>query len=202
MVRESGVMSRNRCKLIDHHLLLWGHLPIGRIIFLTREKSSFAILIGRIIFFTCENHRSLLWLARTNLCTKIYGIPFWWVFLSMYIIKLTVKRWKGWLAVLSPLERYSSCRSYRWCNSCCLSLSLHQRTDNFDCKLASRWFLVGFGANYIDRIFLKHRQSVFPLFVGFVCSVIDELFWKNSSYVSGVSVCIFVALYLCNFVSL
>ena len=29
-----------------------------------------------------------------------------------------------------------------------------------------------------------------------------ELFWKNSSYVSGASVCIFVALYLCNFVSL
>ena len=27
-------------------------------------------------------------------------------------------------------------------------------------------------------------------------------FEKNSSYVSGVSVCIFVALYLCNFVSL
>ena len=37
---------------------LW--LLIGRIIFLTREKTSFAILIGRIIFFTCENHRSLL----------------------------------------------------------------------------------------------------------------------------------------------
>ena len=31
---------------------------------------------------------------------------------------------------------------------------------------------------------------------------IFELFWKNSSYVSGVSVCIFVALYLCNFVPL
>ena len=35
-------------------------LLIGRIIFLTREKTSFAILIGRIIFFTCENHCSLL----------------------------------------------------------------------------------------------------------------------------------------------
>ena len=44
------------------------------------------LLIGRIIFFTCENHRSLLWLARTNLRTKIYDIAFWWVFLSMYII--------------------------------------------------------------------------------------------------------------------
>ena len=31
---------------------------------------------------------------------------------------------------------------------------------------------------------------------------IIELFFQNSSYVSGVSVCIFVALYLCNFVSL
>ena len=51
------------------------------------KKTSFAILIGRIIFFTCENHRSLLWLTTTNLRTKIYGIAFWWVFLSMYIIK-------------------------------------------------------------------------------------------------------------------
>ena len=45
------------------------------------------LLIGRIIFFTCENHRSLLWLAITNLRTKIYDIAFWWVFLSMYIIR-------------------------------------------------------------------------------------------------------------------
>ena len=29
----------------------------------------------------------------------------------------------------------------------------------------------GFVANSIDRILLKRRQSVFPLFVGFVCSV-------------------------------
>ena len=36
---------------------LW--LLIGRIIFLTCEKTSFAILIGRIIFFTSENHSSL-----------------------------------------------------------------------------------------------------------------------------------------------
>ena len=33
-------------------------------------------------------------------------------------------------------------------------------------------------------------------------ATIFELFRKNSSYVSGVSVCIFVALYLCNFVTL
>ena len=42
----------------ETHTPLW--LLIGRIIFLTREKTSFAILIGRIIFFMCENHRSLL----------------------------------------------------------------------------------------------------------------------------------------------
>ena len=56
--------------------------------FLTREKTSFAILIGGIIFFTCENHRSLLLLARTNLRTKIYDIAFWWTFFSTYIINL------------------------------------------------------------------------------------------------------------------
>ena len=50
------------------------------------KKTSFAILIGCIIFFTCENHRSLPWLTKTNLRTKIYDIAFWWVFLSMYII--------------------------------------------------------------------------------------------------------------------
>ena len=48
------------------------------------------LLIGRIIFLTCENHRSLLWLARTNLRTKIYDIAFWWVLLSMYIFRSTV----------------------------------------------------------------------------------------------------------------
>ena len=44
------------------------------------------LLIGRIIFFTSENHRSLLWLARINLRTKIYDVAVWWAFLSMYII--------------------------------------------------------------------------------------------------------------------
>ena len=72
----------------ETHTPLW--LLIGRIIFLTREKTSFAILIGRIIFFTCENYRSLLWLARTHLRTKIYDIAFWWVFLSMYIIRCCI----------------------------------------------------------------------------------------------------------------
>ena len=53
------------------------HLPLWLLIFLTHEKTSFAILIGHIIFFTFENYRSLLWLARTNLRTKIYDISFW-----------------------------------------------------------------------------------------------------------------------------
>ena len=52
------------------------------------------LLIGPIIFFTCENHSSLLWLARTHLRINIYNTTFWWVFLSMYIIKLhTQRRW-------------------------------------------------------------------------------------------------------------
>ena len=81
----------------ETHTPLW--LLIGRITFLTREKTSFAILIGRIIFFTCENHRSVLWLTRTNLRTKIYDIAFRWVFLSMYIIKFD-------LMFCSPLVSY------------------------------------------------------------------------------------------------
>ena len=82
---RSGAASCNKRRKFwrETHTPLW--LLFGRVIFLTREKTSFAILIGRIIFFTCENHRSLLWLARTNLRTKIYDIGFWWVFLSMYI---------------------------------------------------------------------------------------------------------------------
>ena len=85
---QSGAASCNKRREFwrETHTPLWP--LIGRIIFLTREKTSFAILIGRIIFFTCENHRSLLWLARTNLRTKIYDIAFWWVFLSMYIINI------------------------------------------------------------------------------------------------------------------
>ena len=81
---RSGAASCNKRLEFWHetHTPLW--LLNGRIIFLTREKTSFAILIGRIIFFMCENHRSLLRLARTNLRAKIYDIAFWWVFLSMY----------------------------------------------------------------------------------------------------------------------
>ena len=35
-----------------------------------------------------KKHRSRLWLARTNFRTKICDIAFWWVFLSVYIIKV------------------------------------------------------------------------------------------------------------------
>ena len=59
------------------------------------------LLIGRIIFFTCENHCSLLWLARTNLRTKIYDIAFWWVFLSMYIIIVTTSNYRQLLVTTS-----------------------------------------------------------------------------------------------------
>ena len=57
---RSGAASCNKRREFwrETHTPLW--LLIGRIILLTREKTSFAILIGRIIFFTCENHRSLL----------------------------------------------------------------------------------------------------------------------------------------------
>ena len=57
---RSGAASCNKRREFwrETHPPLW--LLIGRIIFLTLEKTSFAILIGRIIFFTCENHRSLL----------------------------------------------------------------------------------------------------------------------------------------------
>ena len=100
---RSGAASCNKRREFwrETHTPLW--LLIGRIIFLTREKTSFAILIGRIIFFTCENHRSLLWLARTNLRTKIYNIAFWWVFLSMYVINVRthVKITRQWKSTLS-----------------------------------------------------------------------------------------------------
>ena len=45
-------------------------------------------------FFTCENHRLLIWLARTHLRMKIYDLAFWWVFLSLYTAALvSAKKW-------------------------------------------------------------------------------------------------------------
>ena len=57
---RSGAASCNKSREFwrETHTPLW--LLIGRIIFLTRKETSFAILIGRIIFFRCEKHRSLL----------------------------------------------------------------------------------------------------------------------------------------------
>ena len=72
------------------------------------------LLIGRIIFFffTCENHPSLLWLARTNLRAKIYDIAFWWVFLIMYIINSNMpKPWK-WYHFRAEILRVGYCREY------------------------------------------------------------------------------------------
>ena len=65
------------------HTPLW--LLIGRIIFLTLEKTSFAIVIGLFSFFTCKKHRSLLWLVRTHLRMKICHIYFQWVCISVCI---------------------------------------------------------------------------------------------------------------------
>ena len=70
------------------------------------------LLIGHIIFFTCENHRSLLRLARTNLRAKIYDIAFWWVFLIMYIINSNMpKPWK-WYHFRAEILREGYCREY------------------------------------------------------------------------------------------
>ena len=52
------------------------------------EKNRSRFWLDVSFFFMCENHRSPLWLASTNLRTKIYDIVFWWIFLSMYIIKI------------------------------------------------------------------------------------------------------------------
>ena len=105
---RSGAASCNKRRKFwrETHTPLWR--LIGRIIFLTHEKTSFAILIGRIIFFTRENHRSLLWLARTNLRTKIYNIAFWWVFLSMYIIKIIVLYCFNCLLIIANFSRFAS----------------------------------------------------------------------------------------------
>ena len=47
-------------------------LLIGRIVFLTREKSDTRLLIGRIVFLTREMTIRGLWLAKSNERTKTY----------------------------------------------------------------------------------------------------------------------------------
>ena len=44
--------------------------------------------------------------------------------------------------------------------------------DNFNCKLQALPLLIAFVANSVGGIFLKRRQSVFPLLIGFGCRVI------------------------------
>ena len=74
---RSGAASCNKRREFwcETHTPLW-LLSTGRIIFLTREKTSFAILIGRIIFSRMKTIvRSSDWLEL--ICTKIYDIAFW-----------------------------------------------------------------------------------------------------------------------------
>ena len=59
-------------------------------------------------FLTSENHCLLLWLARTNLRTEIYNIAFWWVFLSMYIIKIIVLYHFNCLLIIANFSRFAS----------------------------------------------------------------------------------------------
>ena len=44
--------------------------PYGQTLFLTREETAFGILIVWTLYTTCENHGSLLCLARTHLRMK------------------------------------------------------------------------------------------------------------------------------------
>ena len=73
---------------------------------------SFAILIGRIIFSTCENHCSLLWLARTNLRRKICNIAVWWVFPIIYVINSNMPKPWRWYHFRAELLRVRHCREY------------------------------------------------------------------------------------------
>ena len=125
--RRSASCKKRREFLRESHTPLC--LLIGRIIFLTCEKTSFAILIGRIIFFTCEKHSSLPWLARTHLHIKIYNTTFWWVFLIMYIIKVIVP------------GRYCS---YPILNSCPLAFKHIQLFQERLSEKAHTTFLKGF----------------------------------------------------------
>ena len=47
---------------------------------------------------------------------------------------------------------------------------------------------------------LMRRDTLLKLYKAYILPHFFSYFEKNSSYVSGVNVCIFVALYLCNFV--
>ena len=49
---------------------------------------------------------------------------------------------------------------------------------------------------------IPHINNLYKERVHSTCSNLLWQLFQNSSYVSGVSICIFVALYLCNFVTL
>ena len=134
--RRSASCKKRRIFWRETHTPLW--LLIGRIIFLTIwillkqlflspswPLNQYYILTHfstwkNIVrdsdwtyhFFTCENHRSLLSLARTNLRMKIYDIAVWWVFLIMYIINSNMpKPWK-WYHFRAEILRVGHCREY------------------------------------------------------------------------------------------
>ena len=81
---QAAIKGGNIGAKLTHFCGFW--LDVSFFSHVKKHRSRFWLDLS--FFFTCENHRSLLWLARTNLRTKIYDIAFWWVFLSMYIIKL------------------------------------------------------------------------------------------------------------------
>ena len=80
---QAAITGGNFAAKLTHLCGFW--LDVSFFSHVKKHRSRFWLDVS--FFFTCENYRSLLWLARTNLRTKIYDIAFWWVFLSMYIIK-------------------------------------------------------------------------------------------------------------------
>ena len=88
---RSGAASCNKRREFwrETHTPLW--LLIGRIIFLTREKTSFLrFWLGVAVFVFCFSFSPVKnivrsWLATTHLCMKIYVIAFQWVYFSNYL---------------------------------------------------------------------------------------------------------------------
>ena len=83
---QGAIKGGNFGATLTHLCCFW--LDVSFFSHVKKRRSRFWLDVS--FFFTCENHRSLLWLARTNMRTNIYDIAFWWVFLSMYIIKCNI----------------------------------------------------------------------------------------------------------------
>ena len=81
---QAAIKGGNFGAKLTHLCGFW--LDISFFSHVKKHRSRFWLDVS--FFFMCENHRSPLWLASTNLRTKIYDIAFWWIFLSMYIIKI------------------------------------------------------------------------------------------------------------------